>query len=338
VTTTTDADKLPGGVSGRSWLPAVDANWIRERGVYAALGLLTIYNVVFTNHFNHYSSLETLMSQTPAVLIVSLGMLMVIGTGGIDLSVGATMAIAAAVLGIMVAATNRGGHNASLTLAIILALLAGLAVGIFNGVVIGVVGVQPIVATLSLLVAGRGIALVITNGHLLELFRPGLSKIGRGQFAKVPYVMIIALVLLVLVTILMRRTTFGFRSVAIGGNLPASVLAGLPVRRTIITVYALCGVFAAIAGVLATARLRSADPSYVGLGLELNAITAVVVGGSALSGGKVRILGTFAGVVLMQLLTTTLTSHNIPSSATSMAQAIIIVAAVYIQRTSASIE
>jgi ribose transport system permease protein len=131
---------------------------------------------------------------------------------------------------------------------------------------------------------------------------------------------------------------FAHRLLAIGGNRRASVLAGLPVRRTVITVYALSGLLAAIAGIIGTARIQSADPSYLGLLVELQAITAVVVGGSALAGGRVRVLGTFAGVFLMQLLETTLKSHNIPDSGTRIAQALVIVVAVYIQRTSRSSE
>ncbi|RKS80414.1 ribose transport system permease protein [Motilibacter peucedani] len=318
--------------------PASGAELARDLGVYIALALLVLYNVFFTPYFNHFDTVQTLMVQVPAVMIVSLGMLMVIGTGGIDLSVGATMAIAAAVMGKFVSPESKNGLHTGLTVAIVAALLAGLVVGIFNGIVVGVGGVQPIVATLSLLVGGRGIALVITSGALIELFVPGLTKLGRGRAHEIPYVFIIAIVLAVLVGILVRQTTFGFRLLAIGGNTRAATLAGLPVRRTIITVYALSGLLAAVAGIIATARTRAADPSFLGLGLELSAITAVVVGGTALTGGRVRVLGTIAGVILMQLLTTTLTAHNVPDSATQVAEAVIIVIAVYIQRTSRSAE
>ena len=135
-----------------------------------------------------------------------------------------------------------------------------------------------------------------------------------------------------MVSFVVRRTAFGYRLLAIGGNRRASVLAGLPVQRTIIAVYAISGTLAAIAGVIATARLRAADPSYIGLLIELSAITAVVVGGNALNGGQVRILGTVAGAVLIQLLETTLVSHNVPDSVARIVEALIIIAAVYIQR------
>ena len=153
MTVTKDTKEL---LTSRIRTPAINSNWIRDKGVYLALIVLVLYNMGFTNNFNHFDSVQTLMKQVPAVLIVSLGMLMVIGTGGIDLSVGATMAIAGSVLGIVISPANKGGYHQGLLLAVILALLAGLAVGLFNGYVIAVGGVQPIVATLSLLVAGKG--------------------------------------------------------------------------------------------------------------------------------------------------------------------------------------
>lgn len=312
------------------------ARFALDRGVYVALAVLVLYNLVATPHFASFTTTTLLMKQTSAVLIVALGMLLVIGTGGIDLSVGATMAISAAVLGRLL-----GHGDAHVWTAVAVALLAGLAVGLFNGLVVGVFGVPPIVATLSLLVGGRGLALYITSGQLVELFSPELRKIGIGFVplggdGQLPYLFLIALGLAVIVAVVIRTTTLGFRIVVIGGNGRAALLAGLPVRKTLLSVYAISGVLAAVAGVLATARLRSADPSYLGLNIELQAITAVVVGGTLLTGGRMRLLGTVAGVLLMQLLTTTLTAHNIPSSQTQMVIAVIIVLAVYLQRNTGS--
>ena len=208
------------------------------------------------------------------MIIVSLGMALVIGTGGVDLSVGAIMAIASAVLARFVLAPGDGGLGASIGVAMLFAVVAGVLVGVFNGTLVAVARVQPIVATLGMLVAGRGIALVITGGALIELFVPFFRTVRLGKLLGVPYVMWMAAVLAVLAAILVRRTAFGYRLLAIGGNRRASVLAGLPVRRTLITVYALSGGLAAVAGVIATARLRASDPSYLGLLIELTAITA----------------------------------------------------------------
>jgi len=148
--------------------------------------------------------------------------------------------------------------------------------------------------------------------------------------------MLVAVALAVVVAVVVRRTAFGYRLLAIGGNRRASVLAGLPVQRTIIAVYAISGVLASVAGIIVTARLRASDPSYTGLLIELTAITAVVVGGGALNGGQVKILGTVVGAVFIQLLTTTLVSHNVPDSGARIVQAVIIIAAVYTQRTTRS--
>ncbi len=335
--TTTPAPQEP--QTPKSWRDGyagrvLTATWLREHGAYVALLILLLYNVIATPNFVTLDTIQLLFSQLPPVIIVSLGMALVIGTGGVDLSVGAIMAISSAVLAKMVIAPAQGGFGVSIAVAIIAAVLAGLAIGIFNGIVVAVARVQPIVATLGVLVAGRGIALVITGGALIELFVPFFKQIRLGQLVGIPYVMVVAVILAVIVSFLVRRTAFGYRLLAIGGNRRASVLAGLPVKRTLITVYAVSGTLAGVAGVIATARLRASDPSYIGLLFELSAITAVVVGGTSLTGGRVRILGTVVGAILIQLLETTLVSHNAPDSVARIVEALIIIAAVYIQRSS----
>ncbi|HEY0240967.1 MAG TPA: ABC transporter permease [Friedmanniella sp.] len=312
------------------------ASWIRSRGIYLALVVLVVYNALFTTNFLTLATIQLLFAQLPPVIIVSLGMALVIGTGGVDLSVGAIMAIASAVLARFVLAPGAGGLAASIGVAMLVAVVAGVLVGAFNGTVVALARVQPIVATLGMLVAGRGIALVITGGALIELFVPFFKTVRLGKLFGVPYVMWVAVVLAVAAAVLVRRSAFGYRLLAIGGNRRASVLAGLPVQRTLITVYAISGGLAAVAGVIATARLRASDPSYIGLLIELSAITAVVVGGGALSGGQVRILGTVVGAVFIQLLETTLVSHNVPDSGARIVEALIIIAAIYVQRSRSS--
>jgi galactofuranose transport system permease protein len=298
--------------------------WLGDRGVYLALALLVAFNLAFTANFATVGNLRLQLIQVVPVAIVALGMALVIGTEGIDLSVGATMAIAAALLPFYL------GYGP--WVAIPVALAAGGVVGLVNGGLVAFVGVQPIVATLGLLVAGRGIALVIAQGRLTELFDPTLAAIGTDRVAGIPITVLIAGAVAGLVGLVVRRTTFGRRVVAIGGNRGASVLAGLPVRRTLVVVYVVSGLLAALAGILDTARLSAADPSFVGLLIELSAITAVVVGGTPLSGGRVRILGTLAGALLMQLISATLIKHDLPDSTARMIAAAIIIAAVYLQR------
>lgn len=300
------------------------ARLLRDNGVYAAIAVLVVYNLIFTDNFATVANLNTQLVQVAPVLIVALGMALVIGTEGVDLSVGSVMAIAAAVLPLYL------GYG--LMPALAMAVLGGALCGLFNGTLVAVVGIQPIVATLALLVAGRGLALVLADGQLKDIRNPALLDIGAGKVLGVPAVVLVAAVLTVLVALLMRYTTFGRQLVAVGGNRSASVLAGLPVRRVLIVTYVISGVLAAIAGIVATARLTASDPSSIGQLYELSAITAVVVGGTSLAGGRVRILGTVAGALLMQLIAATLIKNDLPNSAALMVQAAIIVVAVYVQR------
>ena len=309
---------------------AVAGHWrsqisLRTHGVYAALGVVIAFNLLFTPNFATLNNVRLQLVQVTPVVIVALGMAIVVATAGIDLSVGATMALAAATL----AATLDHGP----TIAIVAALLVGMLAGTFNGVLVGVVRIQPIVATLGLFIAGRGLALMIADGRLTEIFDPAIRAFGTKQLiGGLQPGVLIAFGLTAIVGILVRFTVFGKRLVAIGGSPDAAQTAGLPVRRTLIVVYVLSGLFAAVAGVLATARSGASDPSFVGLLIELSAITAVVVGGTPLAGGEIRVLGTVAGAVLMQLIFATLIRHDLSDADARMVQALIIVAAVYIQR------
>jgi ribose transport system permease protein len=308
--------------------PAVDgrriARYLSDYGVYAAVAVLLVFNAAFTDHFLTVGNLRTQLIQVSPVVIVALGMALVIGTEGVDLSVGSVMALAAAVLPLYL------GYG--VLPAIALALVAGVAVGAVNGALVAVVRLQPIVATLALLVGGRGLALVLAGGQLKQIHNPTLLALGGDDVLGVPAVVLIAGLLAVAVGFVVRRTTFGRQLVAIGGNRVASQLAGLPVRRVLFGTYIACGAFAALAGVLATARLTASDPSAIGNLMELSAITAVVVGGTPLSGGRIRVLGTVFGALLMQLVRATLIKHNLPDSTAQMVQAVIILVAVYVAR------
>ena len=298
--------------------------YLSDYGVYGAVAVLLLVNALFTDNFLAVGNLRTQLVQVSPVVIVALGMALVIGTEGIDLSVGSVMALAAAVLPLYL------GYG--VLPAVLLALAAGIAVGALNGALVAVVRLQPIVATLALFVGGRGLALVLAGGQLKQIHNPTLLAIGGDDVLGVPLIVLIAAVLAVAVGFVVRRTTFGRQLVAIGGNRAASQLAGLPVRRVLITTYMVCAGFAALAGVLATARLTASDPSAIGNLMELSAITAVVVGGTPLSGGRVRVLGTVAGALLIQLLRATLIKHNLPDSTAQLVQAVIILVAVYVAR------
>jgi ribose transport system permease protein len=297
--------------------------WVQDYGVYAAVLALLLFNVLFTPYFLDASNFRTQLVQVTPIVIVSLGMALVIGTQGIDLSVGSIMSLAAAVV---VLYLGYGWLPA-----LIVALVGGAVAGAAGGALVAYVGVQPIVATLALLVGVRGLANVFVP-QLVEFRSPGLIALGSSSVAGIPIIVLIAGALTLLMMFVVRRTTFGRQVVAIGGNRTASELSGLPVKRVLLLVYVISGLLAALAGVLATARLQAADPTSLGLFIELSAITAVVVGGTPLTGGRIRVLSTVMGALLMQLLAATLIKHNLPQSWTQIVQAGIILAAVYATR------
>ncbi|WP_353650134.1 ABC transporter permease [Nakamurella sp. A5-74] len=301
------------------------ASFLQDNGVYVALAVLVGYNAFFTNFWFTASNLKLQLVLVAPILIVALGMALVIGTEGIDLSVGATMAISASVIG--------QGIDAGFSVPVIIVgvLLAGMLVGAIAGTLVAFFEVQPIVATLALLVAGRGIA-VLLQASTLSVSDPTLLKFGSGSWLGIQAPFWDALVPVIIIAFVVRRTVFGRRIVVIGDNVRASYLSGIPVRRTLLTVYIVSGLLAAWAGLVVTTFTSTNDPSTNGLGYELFAITAVVVGGTALSGGRVRILGTIAGALVMQVLRSTLAFHNFTDAVTQMVTAVIIIVAVLVQR------
>lgn len=300
----------------------LDAGWVARNGVYLALVVLVLLNVVITPYFVSASNLRLQLIQAAPVVIVALGMSLVIGTKGIDLSVGSVMALSAAIMPLYI------GYG---TLpAILIGVAAGLVTGFVAGTLVSRLGLQPIVATLAIFVGGRGLANVI-GGQIKNLTDPGLVALGSGSVVGIPYTVLIAALVFVVVWFVVRRTTFGRGVEAIGGNPRAAELAGLRLKRILLIVYVVCGVLAALAGVLAAARSQASDPRTLGLLMELNAIAAVVIGGTPLTGGKVRVVGTVAGALLMQVLVSTLVAHDIPDSVAQMIQAVVIVVAVYVQ-------
>jgi len=299
--------------------------WTRDNGVYVALVLIILYNLAFTPRFVTWDNLSVQLVLATKVIVVSLGMAMVIGTGGIDLSVGAVMALSGALL-VQFSAVPE-------VVAILLALLAGGLVGLLNGSLVSIVGVQPIVATLAFLFAGRSIAQLLLTGMNPSIRDETLVlEISSGSILGVSGLIVAALVAVIIVLAIMRRTTFGRRVLAVGDNNRASFLSGVPVNRTLIGVYVLSGVLAAWAGVMDTASITSANALSSGLNYELFAITAVVVGGTPLTGGRVRVVGTVAAAILMQLLKSTLIFHSATDAIAQIVTAVVIVAAVYIQR------
>ncbi|HEV2634169.1 MAG TPA: ABC transporter permease [Actinocrinis sp.] len=297
---------------------------LQEYGVYGALVVLMIVAVALDSSFLSLSNMRVQLFQASPTMVVALGMALVIGTEGIDLSVGAVIAVAAAVMPLYL------GYG--LPLALLIALVAGAVSGAIGGAMVAFARVQPIVATLSLMIGLRGVAEMINGDSAKPVINPGLLGLGENKVFGVPVMALVAVGVAILVGLLVRRTTFGRQLVAVGDNRQASRLSGLPVRRVLVTVYIISGVLAALAGAMIVGHGAEADPANQGLNMELNAITAVVVGGTPLAGGQVRVLGTVAGALFMQLITAVLIQHNVPTSYTQMVEAAIICLAVYISR------
>jgi ribose/xylose/arabinose/galactoside ABC-type transport system permease subunit len=294
-------------------------------GAVIALVLLIALNAVFTPNFATAANAVNILWQVSSVVLVAVGMTLVIATGGIDLSVGSVMAIAGAVV-----ATQLG---LGVVPAVLLALIAALAVGLLNGTLIARGRIQAIVVTLATLIAGRGLAQVLSNdGQLVPVRDATLEVLGRGRVGPIPIPVIIAALVVVLAVVALRSTPFGRYVLASGGNAEAARLAGVPVRRTIITVYALSAVLAGLAGVLEASRLGASDAAKIGLNIELDAIAATVVGGTALTGGRATIVGTVVGALVMQVIATSFNMLLIPYAWSLVLKAAIIVVAVYFQR------
>jgi galactofuranose transport system permease protein len=301
------------------------ADYAPTYGALAALVLLLVLNLALTPNFAAFDNFRNILVQVAPTMLVAVGMTFVIATGGIDLSVGSVMAITSAVA----AVSLDYGAGA----AILLALIVATGIGAFNGALISGFKIQPIIITLALLIAGRGIAQVISNGgQLIPFSNPGFEYLGKGEIAGVPFQVVLLVAVIALAVFVVRSTIFGRYVVAVGGNENAARLAGVRVNRTKISVYAVSGLLAGLAGLIYTARLGASDASRVGEGIELDAIAATVVGGTPLTGGRVTVIGTVIGALIMQIITMSFTMNGIPYSYSLVIKAAIILLAVYIQR------
>lgn len=273
----------------------------RARAFPAAAALLVLlgWNAIFQQHFA--GVLVDIGHRGTPVMLLALGQALVLATGGVDLSVGAVMALASSLAAILLTQT---GLPAEAVIAI--AIAAGLALGLWNGALVAWLRIQPIVATLVLLTAGRGIAQLISGGGILSFRRSDFGALAGGGFLGLPTTLFLVAAIYVGVGLLVRRTTLGFHLEAIGSNERAARLSGLRVGRIQLLAYALCGALAALAGLVVCADVGAADASHVGLYLELDAILAAVIGGAALSGGRMCIAGALLGALANQALTTTL--------------------------------
>ena len=308
--------------------------FLSRYGTLVALVLLLVFNFVHTPNFATIQTLNVNLTQVCTIVIVAVGMTLVIATGGIDLSVGSLMAISGALAPMifMGQIIPLGNIYVAVTVAILVSILVAGLLGVFNGILVARFHIQPIVATLVLFIAGRGIAQVFTNGNLQTFTVPEFQWLGLARPFGVPAQVIIMVALVTIAAWALRRTLFGRRILAVGGNEKASELAGLPVIRIKIAVYAISGLCAGLAGLVVIAINSSSDANLVGLGMELDAIAAVAVGGTLLSGGKATVIGTLLGALTIQLVRYTLLANGVPDAAALVVKAAIIALAVWLQQ------
>ncbi|MDA7916137.1 ABC transporter permease [Verrucomicrobia bacterium] len=292
------------------------------------LGVVLLFNLFFVDGFfaleirdgRLYGTLIDILNQGSKVMLLALGMTLVIATGGVDLSVGSLMAISGAIAAVMVTQTGVpiGG-------VFLVAVMVTFVLGCLNGGLVAVAGIQPIVATLIFMVAGRGIAMLVTDGEIVTFEHAGFAQLGNGSWLGLPVTLFVVAGVFCIAVWVTRRTAVGLFIEAVGDNETASRFSGVPNRLIKVLVYGSSGLFAGLAGLIAASNIKAADSSRVGEMMELDAIFAVVVGGTALTGGRYSLFGSIIGALLIQTLTTTMYSLNVPPSIAPVPKAIVIV-------------
>ncbi|GAA3752774.1 ABC transporter permease [Micromonospora maritima] len=278
-----------------------------------------------------YGSLIDILRLSAPLILVALGMTLVIATGGIDLSVGSLCAISGAVACLYISRQPDQNSMGGVLTALALGLAVALVLGAWNGVLVAVIGIQPIIATLILMVAGRGLAQLITEGQILTINSSPYKAIGVGHLLTLPLAIFIALAAALLIAAVTRRTALGLIVESVGGNARASRLAGIRSARITFLVYVISAACAAVAGFMMTANVSSADGNAAGLWVELDAILAVVIGGTSLAGGRFSLGGTILGALLIQTLTTTVYAMNISPQTSLLFKAVVVIAVCLIQ-------
>jgi len=325
----------PSGLS--AWLREA----LRSRLIWPVLALVVLLaiNVVKSPGFlsiriqdgHLFGSLIDILRNGAPIVLVALGMTLVIATRGIDLSVGAVVAISGAFALSIVGDAPDPNDLGVVLFAVAASLVFALVLGSWNGFLVSVLGIQPIIATLILMTAGRGIAMLITEGQILTVSSAPYKVIGGGYWFAFPASIIIATALFILVAILTRKTALGMLIESVGINPEASRLAGVSSRVIIWTVYTFSAVCAAIAGLMISSNVTAADANSAGLWIEMDAILAVVLGGTSLAGGRYSLTGTLVGAFVIQTLTTTVYSVGIAPEITLVFKALVVIAVCLLQ-------
>ncbi|MCE4979175.1 ribose ABC transporter permease [Mammaliicoccus sciuri] len=294
---------------------------------FIGLILLIVVISIMNSAFLDLSNLLNLLRQVSINGLIAFGMTFVILTGGIDLSVGSILALSSAFTAILITS------GLDPIVALIVGVLGGFLLGVFNGVLVTFGSMAPFIATLATMTIFRGLTLVVTDGNPITNLGDSymFQLFGKGYFFGIPVPAVTMIIVFIILAIILQKTTFGRHTYAIGGNEVASKISGIKVNRVKILIYGISGLMSALAGAILTSRLNSAQPT-AGTSYELDAIAAVVLGGTSLTGGKGRIVGTFIGVLIIGVLNNGLNLLGVSSFYQQVVKGIVILIAVLIDR------
>ncbi len=309
-----------------------------------ALGGIIAFNIIFTKGFLNieiknghlFGSIIDIFNRGAPVMLLSMGMTLVFATGGIDLSVGSVIAMSGALAAQVIRPEYIWGSleypdpPAALIIIILIPLFFSMLAGLWNGFLVSFIGIQPIIATLIFMVAGRGVAQLITRGQIPVFIHEQFQFIGSGFLFMIQFPIIIVMVMLVLSYVLTRKTSLGLFIEAVGSNKTASRYIGIRSKVIIVSTYIFCALCAGIAGLIICADIKAADANNAGLFFELDAIAAVIIGGTVW-GGRFTLAGSIIGALIIQSITTTILTFGIPPEVTLIFKAFVIILVAFIQ-------
>ncbi|MCB0046069.1 MAG: ABC transporter permease [Caldilineaceae bacterium] len=307
---------------------------IRNAGLFwplAALALVMLFNLIFTPNFfrleikngHLFGSLIDILNRGAPLMLMAIGMTLVIATAGVDLSVGAVAAICAATATVLVGNVT-GATNMPLWEVIPITLGVALLCGLWNGLLVSRARIEPMVATLVLMVAGRGIAQLITGGQIITVYYERFFYFGAGYLLGLPFTLFIVAGVMLFAWLMTRRTAIGLFIESVGTNASASFYSGINEKNVKLLAYVFCAFCAGIAGIIISSNVKSADANNVGLYMELDAILSVVIGGTLMSGGRFSLAGSVVGALLIQSVTTTIYAFGVPPEVVLVVKAVVV--------------
>jgi simple sugar transport system permease protein len=304
-----------------------------------SLAVLLLFNLFFTPHFfrleikdgHLFGHLIDILKNGAPIMLLAIGMTLVIATHGIDISVGSVVAVSAGAVAILIGGDLAGHPRYPIIVAMLAALAVSALAGMWNGMLVSRVRMQPIIATLILFVAGRGIAMLFTNSMQIWLYAKPFAILGQGYVLGLPFDIYIVGFVLILTSLVTRRTAVGMFIEAVGANPTAARFSGINAQNIIFWVYTFSGLCAGIAGLIVCSTVMNADGNNAGRLFELDAILAVVLGGTSLNGGKFSLVGSIIGALIIQTLTTTIYAFGVPSDVAPVVKAFVVWAVCLLQ-------